>query len=114
MTWSGGTGDVVKYETPAGDFPALLVYGGESDTYTAGSYTLHFDEATMAFAEQLYGDGHFVGLCNHEGGHNFPPDPQGMMTDWLLPHVYGEPSPYADSDLTEIEDFCSVYTGPTE
>lgn len=114
MPWSGGTGDVMQYTTPAAPYPALLVYGGESDTYTLGSYTLHFDDATLAYAEQLYGDGHFVATCNHEGGHDFPPDPQEMLTTWLLPHVYGEPSPFQTNDLDGLPDFCSVYAGPTE
>lgn len=93
LSMSGGTGDIIAYATPAHAFPALLTHGGTSDTYTAG-VTLHFDEMTEAFADQLTGDDHFVVLCEHDGGHAFPPGAPELVRDWLLPHRYGEASPF--------------------
>lgn len=115
MPWSGGTGDLVKYSTPASAFPALLVYGGEADVYDAGALVVHFDELTAEFAGQLHADGHYVGMCNHEGGHDFPPNYMDFMTQWLLPHEYGVASPFAaDGDPADIADFCYDYAPPVE
>lgn len=110
LPMSGGTDPVIEYVTPAYPFPALLTYGGDSDTWGGSGFELDFQAATLAFAEQLHGDGHFVITCNHEGGHDFPPDPVGYVEDWLLPHVYGEPSPYLD-DISGLDDICEVWGG---
>lgn len=115
MPWSGGTGDIVNYSTPAHNFPALLVYGGESDTYNAGALVVHFDQLTAEFAAQLHADDHYVAMCNHEGGHDFPPNYMDFMTDWLLVHEYGVASPFSgDGDPADLEDFCGDYAPPVE
>ena len=111
MPWSGGTGSVVDYATPAGPFAALLTYGGESDTFDAGMAVVHFDEATLEFAASLIADGHFVVTCNHGGGHDYPPQPDTFLREWPLPHRYGAASPFADGDFSVFPDICTVFTG---
>ncbi len=107
LVMSGGTGNMVQYSTPAGEpFPALLVWGGPTDIFDAGPLQINFTETTAAFSEQLRTDEHFVMQCEHDGGHDLPPDPVAMTVDWLLPHIYGEPSPWRDRDPTELQDIC--------
>ena len=84
----------------------MLVWGGPTDVFDTGMMQINFTDTTAAFSEQLQGDGHFVMLCEHDRGHDLPPDPIGMTVDWLLPHVYGEPSPWKDRDPTELQDIC--------
>jgi poly(3-hydroxybutyrate) depolymerase len=107
LVMSGGTGDMVSYATPAGDpFPALLVWGGPTDVFDGGMIQIEFEETTLAFSDQLRTDSHFVMLCEHDDGHDLPPDPLGMTVDWLLPHVYGVPSPWLDRAPTELQEIC--------
>lgn len=110
--WSGGTGDLVAYDTPAYPFPALLVYGGEDDTYNAGGYVIHFDELTRTFADQLTGDGHQVTLCAHDDGHYFPPDPDATLTDFLMVQRYGSASPISADTLPDLSMDCALVTEP--
>lgn len=110
MTWSGGTGQVVSYDTPAYAFPALLVSGGESDTYNAGGLLLEFTELTQEFAGQLYGDDHYVGVCEHTKGHDFPPDYMDFLTRWLPVHEFGRASPFSgDGNPADVADICADY-----
>lgn len=109
LVMSGGTPDaVVDYETPTYDFPALLTYGGATDHWGGGGFDVDFEAATLAYADSLSTDGHFVVTCNHNGGHNFPPDPVGLATTWLLPHVYGEASPF-EGDISSLPDICAIW-----
>lgn len=110
LPMSGGTPDaIVDYATPAYTFPALLTYGGDTDTWGGGGIEIDFQAATLAFAGSLYADGHYVVACNHNGGHDFPPDAMDLTRDWLLPHVYGEQSPLL-GDISMLPDICSVWT----
>lgn len=109
LAMSGGADPVWEYETPASQFPALLMYGGESDTWGGGGIEVDFREATLNYAAELYADGHFVVLCNHDGGHTIPPEGMDVSGAWLPVHRFGEPSPFADGDLSELPDYCAVY-----
>ncbi len=102
---SGGTDPVIPYTPPAGPFPALLFYGGESDTWNG----LDFEGATLAFAAELTADGHHVIVCNHEGGHTIPPEAEQASTAWLTTHVYGEPGPFEDGNLEGLPGYCSNF-----
>lgn len=107
LVMSGGTGNMVQYSTPAGEpFPALLVWGGPTDIFDGGVIQIDFTDTTAAFSEQLRTDGHFVMECEHTRGHDLPPDAIDMTVDWLLPHVYGETSPWKDRDPTELQSIC--------
>ncbi len=110
--WSGGTGDLVAYDTPAYPFPALLVYGGENDTYNAGGYVIQFDELTQTFADQLAGDGHSVTLCAHKDGHYFPPDPDATITDFLMVQRYGSPPAVTADNIPDLSMDCAMVSAP--
>ncbi|MDP2316772.1 MAG: hypothetical protein Q8P41_28010 [Pseudomonadota bacterium] len=107
LPFSGGADPVVTYETPAGAFPAILPFGGDSDLYGGG--LVDFQETTTNFATSLTADGHFVVTCNHDGGHTIPPEGREMMDAWLPAHTFGEASPFAGGDLSAFPDYCSVF-----
>jgi poly(3-hydroxybutyrate) depolymerase len=109
LAMSGGADPVWEYETPASRFPALLMYGGEIDTWGGGGIEVDFAEATLNYAAELHADGHFVVLCDHGGGHTIPPEGMDVSAAWLPIHAYGEASPYADGDLSGLPDYCAVY-----
>lgn len=109
LPMSGGAEPVAPYATPAADFPALLAHGGETDTWGNSQFSVDFHETTMRFADDLVADGHFVVVCDHGGGHTFPPQPTDLMAEWLLPHAYGDASPYASGDLGALPSWCAVH-----
>ncbi|MFM7670699.1 MAG: hypothetical protein ACKO71_09130, partial [Betaproteobacteria bacterium] len=74
------------------NFPALLIHGGDNDTYDAVVMVIDFQVATLAFAESFYTDGHFVVIGNHNLGHTLPRDAVDIAADWLTVHQYGAPS----------------------
>jgi len=111
LAFSGGTGGMVRYSTPAMTFPALLTEGGEGDTFGSGGAMVSFHDATFAFAEELSVDGHLVTVCSHTRGHDLPPDADVILREWPLAHRYGEPSPFAEGDLSALPDICALYTG---
>lgn len=109
MVMSGGTDPIVQYAPPAGEkFPALLMWGGDSDVLTGGGFDLDFQAMTLAFSSELRADDHFVVHCNHGMGHTIPPDGMDVAEAWLFPHVYGEPSPWIGKDPTELAPYCSL------
>jgi hypothetical protein len=111
LPFSGGDGDVWKYETPAYTFPALLPYGGDSDIYSAGPVSINFEDAVLQFAGELSTDGHTVAVCNHNSGHTLPPETMDITTAWLLPHVFGEESPFKDG-LDGFPSWCDIGPEP--
>ena len=78
-----------------------------SDEYGGG--LVQFNETTEAFANELYADGHFVAWCDHGLGHTIPPEGRDIMDAWLPVHTFGEPSPFADGDLSAFPDWCEVF-----
>jgi poly(3-hydroxybutyrate) depolymerase len=109
LAMSGGADPVWEYETPPSQYPALLMYGGEIDTWGGGGVEVDFGEATLNYAAELYADGHFVVLCDHGGGHTIPPEGMDVSAAWLPVHQYGKPSPFVDGDLSGLPDYCAVY-----
>lgn len=110
LTFSGGTGTGVTYASPAGPFPALLLFGGDTDLYGGG--VVDFQETTNNFATDLTADDHYVVTCNHEGGHTIPPEGRDLMDLWLTAHTFGASSPFVDGDLSAFPDYCSVFAAP--
>jgi poly(3-hydroxybutyrate) depolymerase len=106
--FSGGTEPVVRWSTPAYPYPALVVFGGESDTYGSGASQVDFAETTANFVEELRENGQFVVLCDHGGGHTLPNETMDMIEAWNLTHRFGEPSPFADGDLSALPEWCAV------
>ena len=108
LVMSGGTGQVVYYETPAQPIPVLVMWGGPSDTYNEGAMQVDFDTQSVQFSEALQADGHLVVECDHGQGHTIPLDGIGTIADWLLPHAYAEPSPFEDGDLSDLPRYCRM------
>lgn len=113
LPMSGGTDPVVTYAPPAARFPAMLMYGGPTDTWGGGGVEIDFQVATLAFARALDADDHFVTVCDHDGGHTIPAEGPDALTTWLLAHRYGEPSPFASGALDGLPGYCAVYTPGT-
>lgn len=106
LPFSGGT--FFGYNSPTYAFPALLMWGGDSDTYgLSGVWKVDFQELTQEYSEGLQEDGHFVVHCNHEMGHTVPGDGPAILEDWLFPHTFGYPSPFQGSDpSSEFASYC--------
>lgn len=111
LIFSGGTDPVVDYTSPDQDIPVLMFHGGATDTFAAGPITVDFFAATMAAAGDLAEDGSLVVVCGHNGGHTLPPSGFETVASWLLPHTFGEPSPFTSGDLTSLPTGCAVATG---
>ncbi len=109
LVFSGGTDPVITYSTPGGTFAALLLHGGETDSYDAVVMVIDFQAATLAFAESLHADGHFVGIGNHDLGHTLPRDAAEIAAAWLPVHQYGAPSPFAEGGIEEVADWLEAY-----
>jgi len=50
-----------------------------------------------------------VAACDHGLGHTLPGDYRDVLAPWVVDHVFGEPSPYAD-DLPGFPSYCSSAT----
>lgn len=104
LVFSGGTEPIVPYETPAAKFPALLVWGGESDMYGQ----LSFDTTMRAYADALVADGHYVIACDHGRGHTLPPETADLVATWLPAHRYGGAAPADVVPLSALPEYCWV------
>jgi len=117
---SGGLGSALgiwemEWAPPPRKFPALVMWGGPTDTLV-----VNFNTASTAYRDHLLEEGHFVVTCEHEAGHNIPAltlpeDGRGRFTflwDFLLAHTYGTPagtSPLEDSGLPAwFPEWCSI------
>ena len=98
------------YSTPDYAFPALLMWGGDIDTWGyPGVFKVDFQDATLAYSDGLIDDGHFVVHCNHGLGHVIPWEGSQVAQDWLFPHSLGLPSPFEGSDVAaEFASYCEV------
>jgi len=111
--FSGGTGLVIPYVTPAHKLPVLLAWGGENDTYMN---MVDFDEMTLELSQYLQEDGHFVVECNHGpysepgAGHTIPYDGPAWGYKFLFPHTWGDGhSPLAATGLSDdFPDYCLI------
>ncbi len=108
LVMSGGTGQVVYYDTPNADIPVMVMWGGEADTFSLGARTVDFHAQSVQFSERLQADGHFVVECDHGEGHTIPLTGIGVIPAWLTSHVFGEPSPFEDGDLSSFPDYCTI------
>ncbi len=104
--FSGGTGVLTGYATPAYKTPTLLVHGGSSDVF--GGFVF-FDQRTEDLYANLQSDGHYVVICRHTGGHTMPAGGTTFGMEWLFSHAYGDgSSPYEESGPTGVfPDFCT-------
>ncbi len=100
---------IAEYGTPAYQMPALLFSGGEEDVWPDPSFTIiDFQEATDSLQASLVADGHFVVRCKHDYGHTIPWDALELLQDWTMNNVFGEPSPFAETGISDFGDWCEV------
>jgi poly(3-hydroxybutyrate) depolymerase len=102
-----------EYGTPAAPVPALLVSGGDSDTWPSAPMPslVNFTAATDALEGHLVSDGHFVVRCEHTLGHQVPMNAVGASWDWVEAHRFGESSPYKESgigNVSSLSSWCTV------
>lgn len=96
----------VACEPPAFPFPALAIWGGESDTYGISGLSVYFEDSMENYRELLVDNEHYVVSCNHERGHTIPNELANPVADWLLSHTYGAASPYASAGIGDFPDYC--------
>ena len=104
--FSGGVmGD--GYTAPQFDLPVLAIHGGETDVF--GGF-LRFNDITLALANSLKGDGHFVVLCDHGAGHTIPFSPSTFAIPFLFDHRFGDASSVHSSGLaSNWPNFCAIH-----
>jgi len=120
VSLSGGTGGVIQgWSTPAHTMPAVVLWGGPSDTCAS---VLSFQSLSQDLESGLTQDGHFFVECVHNCGHAQPPfdvpsgeTPFAMMWQFILDHPYwledGD-SPYIDGGFPAVmPDWCGIGTG---
>ena len=100
------------YNTPAYPMPALLIAGGDTDTWPGGGLTLvDFSAATDTLEEQLVADDHFVVRCEHTQGHAIPMAAIQATEIWIDSHRFGEPSGIEADGIDaydSLNSWCSI------
>lgn len=123
VSLSGGTGGVIQaWGAPEHAMPALVLWGGATDT-CAG--LLSFETLSKDLEAGLEAGGHFTLECIHNCGHSVPPfDPPAgepaflPMWRFMLDHPYWlEPgqSPYTSEGLPAgTPEWCAIGAGNAE
>ena len=104
---SGGTFPNT-YQSPSTRLPVMVTWGGPRDTY-GGS--INFEETSLDFSQSLQNDGHFVVECEHDRGHNLPPDATDLVWTFLSAHPKGAPSPWSGGLPVEMPAMCRIPGG---
>ena len=102
VSYSGGF--TTTEQDPTNRYPALVAHGGTSDVFI-----LPFDQLALDYNDALTAAGHFTLLCNHGGGHTYPPELiAGPGLQFLLDHPFGtRVSPYAGGGLPpSVPGYC--------
>lgn len=113
VSLSGGTGGFVRpWSTTAHRLPALVLWGGSSDTYPSNVPIMNFEKASKDLGGALSAGGHFLVECTHNCGHSVPPfdapppGSGGLLFDPLWRFVLDHPywlaaleSPYTGKPL---------------
>ena len=104
---SGGVNDFVQYLSPTRDVPIVATEGGPDDLFGGG--VVNFHESTLALVEKLRGDGHFVALCSHNGGHTPPIGSDDIITETFSNHTWDTlASPFAAGLSAAFPSICKV------
>jgi hypothetical protein len=109
-----GTGWSMQYQPQANKFPAIVLWGGDTDWLG-----ISFKDASIAYRDALLGDGHFVVQCIHDQGHAVPPitPPPGetkftFLWQFMMDHPYTVPagtSPWQQSGLpSSAPSWCTI------
>ncbi len=112
VIWSGGTsGSFNVYKTPKRKLPVIVAWGGPQD-----EALLKFEPMSIALADGLEGDGHFILRCNHKLGHTIPSDGLKLARAFLQDHTWHDAgaSPWQQdpASLAAIPSYCEVPSGP--
>ncbi|MCC7070987.1 MAG: hypothetical protein IT383_06685 [Deltaproteobacteria bacterium] len=110
----GGAGWQMEYAPQPNKFPAIVLWGGDSDWLG-----LSFRDASVAYRDALRADAHFVVECVHDAGHAVPPiDPPPGQTrfsflwEFMLDHpmgVAGGASPWRNAGMPSFApSWCSL------
>ena len=121
---SGGVGDVVRpWTTTPHRLPALVLWGGASDSYPSQVPIMNSDRASKKLESSLATDGHFFLECVHNCGHAVPPfdapPTGGLVFDpvwrFVMDHPYwlgAGQSPYTTGALpTAMPTWCAKGQG---
>ena len=76
--FSGGAPES-SYTAPSTELPVMITWGGPGDSY--GGFS--FADASQAFAEALFADGHEVIECEHSSGHWLPSNAQAHVVSFF-------------------------------
>lgn len=117
LSLSGGVGGLIRpWTPPARKMPAMVLWGGPSDTCFA---VMNFEQTSRALEDALASDNHFFLECIHNCGHAEPPidAPAGMsryapLWKFAMDHPYwlnaGE-SPYNFGGIPpELPAWCGI------
>ncbi|NOY27882.1 MAG: hypothetical protein GXP62_18615 [Oligoflexia bacterium] len=100
---------IAQYDTPAWALPVLLQSGGSNDVWPSTSFTvIDFTAATDLLAQYLVDDGSLVVRCEHSRGHTVTTKGFDLAVAWALGHTYQQVSPWADGDLGDDADWCTL------
>ena len=97
---------ISEYSTPAYEVPALLISGGENDTWPEGMRIVDFEAATNTFEGQLIADDHYVVRCKHNRGHTATQTSLIAAKEWVSRHRFGEPSPFIETGIGDWDSWC--------
>ncbi len=90
------------------NFPALVAWGGESDTYSLYISNILFWEHAQKSITYLNGLGHDVLSCNHGQGHTYSTALLDMAVDFFKDHPKGVgTSPYAQGIPAGYPNYCN-------
>lgn len=91
-SFSGGAYTMLPFEDPDNHFAAMIIHGGDDDIFGG---LVNFKTLSLAWFEQLAGNGNFAFLCDHGGGHTLPTGYGASVANFFYAHPFGtEPSPY--------------------
>lgn len=106
---SGGTEGAMVFDAPERPIPVLLTWGGENDEAVG----LDFNQANIAFSQQLRDSGSWVGECVHSRGHTIPSQSGDYLARFFADHTWDEAAPpYAEGFPTgdDFPEWCRVAT----
>lgn len=98
-----------KYQPLVNPLPVLLSTGGDDDVWPSAQFVVvDFEAASDTLQGELLADGGFVVRCHDDRGHAMTNPEWKWARQWAEEHVFGEPSPFLDGDLSGNEDWCAV------
>jgi predicted esterase len=122
---SGGTGTsgIRPWSTTPHRLPALVLWGGDDDSYPSNIPLMKFDDASNDLTTHLTNDNHLIVECIHNCGHAVPPfdapPAGGLRFDPLWRFVLDHPfwlgasqSPYTGKPLpAAYPSWCAIGKG---